>query len=49
MFAAGSAAIDSDYPRPGLVAGENAAIGAFICFSVFKPYIAYAAFLAAGR
>jgi hypothetical protein len=49
MFAAGSAAIYSDYPRPGIVAGENAAIEAFNYFSAFKPYIAYAAFLAAGR
>jgi hypothetical protein len=49
MFAAGSAAIDSDYPRPGLVPGENAAIEDFIYVSAFKPYIAYAAFLAAGR
>jgi hypothetical protein len=49
MFAAGSAAIDPDCPRPGIAAGENAAIEAFIYFSAFKPYIAYAAFLAAGR
>jgi hypothetical protein len=49
MFAAGSAATDSDYPRPGIVAGENAAIEDFIYFSAFKPYISYAAFLAAGR
>jgi hypothetical protein len=49
MFAAGSTAIDSDYPRPGLVAGENAAIEDFIYFSAFKPNDAYVAFLAAGR
>ena len=48
MFSARSV-MDAGCPRPGPATGKNAAIEAFIYFSAFKPYLAYAAFLAAGR
>ena len=48
MFSARSAAMDSDYPRPGPAAGKNAAVEAFIQYAAFKAHVTYAAFPAAG-
>ena len=47
MFSARSI-MDAGYPRPGPVAGKNAAIEAFIRYSAFKAHVTCAAFLAAG-
>jgi hypothetical protein len=48
MFFARSAAIDTEYPRPGQAADKNVAIGTFIQYAADKTHVTCAAFLAAG-